>query len=485
MLVLTAPKAGIHTLPSEILREIFTLCTETTICPGLIITNSSQLLPAPFLLASICCLWRKLILNTPAFWRNLAIVIDAYRLHQLSGRREAMFIAIRTWLYRSHPAPILLTISTSRYADILSDAQACQYVLNFLEDLYNLLAMDCRRWKEVSLFLPQTAASYFMTLLDEKRYYLSRLTGLLLHKTPQDNQHELAFGHTAFIIPSLQHLSLVGYRLFQHIGASIFRGHGPANLVELTIDETDVQDPPQHWKLTLDHALLLLSHYRNTLERCHIGKIQPQDSSIINTPTMIYEFPRLRSLTVDFWTGACDREINSIPWFILIESFFERITASSRLQHLTVRRYTLPWSALNRAGVRTSTLWDSAAPTAPFLPFIERSHPNLLSLSLTAVPVTETSLIDVLRLCSDLVELEVGTYHTMFQSRSRGSGADIDWDTPLVVCGVLDSLTPRPGLGPTSTESPVLCPRLKKLELGQKHAELDSPVSRYSESNTR
>ncbi|TDL13241.1 hypothetical protein BD410DRAFT_810721, partial [Rickenella mellea] len=124
------PSANIHSLPDEILLEIFRHCIPLA-AQDRSIRNASQ---APLLLGRVCRLWRLLSLSSSALWYQLTIVWSKYD-HKKNMK------AMRVWLLRSKSHPLTIHVDL-----------ACEWCLSprFAKVLVLVAAQACR-WKDISI----------------------------------------------------------------------------------------------------------------------------------------------------------------------------------------------------------------------------------------------------------------------------------------------------------------------------------------------
>ncbi|TDL13418.1 hypothetical protein BD410DRAFT_810566, partial [Rickenella mellea] len=122
--------AIIHSLPNEILLEIFRECIPKT-AQDRSIRNASQ---APLLLGRVCRLWRLLSLSSSALWSNLTIVWT-------EDDRKKDLKATKVWLLRSESHPLTIHVDVAR---------ARCHSPRFSKVLV-LVAAQASRWKEISI----------------------------------------------------------------------------------------------------------------------------------------------------------------------------------------------------------------------------------------------------------------------------------------------------------------------------------------------
>ncbi|KAJ7042877.1 hypothetical protein C8F04DRAFT_1075092 [Mycena alexandri] len=120
----------IHTLPSEILVEIF-----VHFLPAYPEFPPLSGLLSPLLLCRICQEWRAIALSTPSLWSAIRITSprdgDALESHEVSKLE-----ILKTWLTRSRNCPLSLSLSGASHSLLLSD---------FLD----AIASHCRRWEHL------------------------------------------------------------------------------------------------------------------------------------------------------------------------------------------------------------------------------------------------------------------------------------------------------------------------------------------------
>ncbi|KAJ7726821.1 hypothetical protein DFH07DRAFT_852364 [Mycena maculata] len=173
------------TLPFEITSTIFLECLPDYS------DDSTRSYPsqddAPLVFTRVCRDWRTIAISTSTLWNHVRIELDS---DDGPGYIDSKWVSLLdTWLYRSEPQPLYLTISNRSYTE---PDQA----------LVDVLDRHSRRWREVTLKLP---FSHFSRLGATTSPMLERLT-LSAHGSPDIINPISAFRYS----PMLRHVCLEG-----------------------------------------------------------------------------------------------------------------------------------------------------------------------------------------------------------------------------------------------------------------------------------
>ncbi|KAJ7623762.1 hypothetical protein FB45DRAFT_926680 [Roridomyces roridus] len=129
----------IHTLPPEIMSEIF-----THVLPPYPLRPRANGFDSPTLLSHVCRSWREIALSTPRLWRAIAI--------HLSGLLScpAKVHMLETWLQRSQCCPLSISIRAGSHTKI-----------SLLDRVLPTLFAQCHRWEYLRLVGPFDLEIYF------------------------------------------------------------------------------------------------------------------------------------------------------------------------------------------------------------------------------------------------------------------------------------------------------------------------------------
>ncbi|TFK37576.1 hypothetical protein BDQ12DRAFT_736109 [Crucibulum laeve] len=143
--------ASIHTLPNELLEEIFLHCCSYTSDNHFVRPNSRE---APLLLCQISSHWRQLAQSMPALWSSLT-------LKHLSGLGFDLSIG-RQWLNMSKDTSLSLEAASGYVPDVYKSLRYEVYV----EDAFSLVLENVHRWKILSVQLNDSLAARFLGVPD-------------------------------------------------------------------------------------------------------------------------------------------------------------------------------------------------------------------------------------------------------------------------------------------------------------------------------
>ncbi|KAK7453571.1 hypothetical protein VKT23_011848 [Stygiomarasmius scandens] len=263
-------------LPSEILSEIFVHCLPQ----GRNATRS--LTDAPLLLGQICRVWREVSLSTPYLWTSLHIAIpDITRDGKYLGKvMEMRTKGVETWLARSGT---MLPLSVSIYASCRMDRNYVGLLPPLLKPLFDCLAAQLYRWKEIEIETPVQYTILFKECLD-LAFPGWNHNQLVILNTLSFQGHGSYDGNTSlsclFSAPNLRRISwngFIGRMKHTHIISS--------KLTHLDVCFHD-------FDLISDQVLGLLSQFSASLQfcrlQCHI------EANML--PRAIIHFPFLQTL---------------------------------------------------------------------------------------------------------------------------------------------------------------------------------------------
>ncbi|TDL16600.1 hypothetical protein BD410DRAFT_616276 [Rickenella mellea] len=134
--------SAIHTLPPELLTEIFMHCIpvhrDDNLPPYPPIPHRSR---APLLLGRVCGMWRIISASSPDLWSRISIVQAQSRIDCKKDLE-----ATKLWISRSSSRPL------SIYID--SDSDNDDHLQEFLPPLLELIASQSWRWRDIEINLP-------------------------------------------------------------------------------------------------------------------------------------------------------------------------------------------------------------------------------------------------------------------------------------------------------------------------------------------
>lgn len=182
--------APIAQLPSEILSEIFLLCTDrwmhhSPLVFGPLHERIYHLDKSPLLISSICRKWNNLAFNTPKLWASFSLFI-------LPNHCEIDLQLMRLWLTRSAQCPLSISLE---YFNI--------FPLGPVKPLIEALVSCSDRWQNIRLSVSPPLIRY----LSPARNHMPQLQWLFI--TNNDNVAITDTGMNTFeIAPQLRHLKL-------------------------------------------------------------------------------------------------------------------------------------------------------------------------------------------------------------------------------------------------------------------------------------
>lgn len=314
-------RAGISTLPVEILAEIFWHCVPdaATFQDPVLRTHQAHPLNAPILLTRVSRYWREIALNTPSLWSSLSLADGA-----CGGIRvvDAYLSALKTWLSLSQSLPLRIKLDAENHYSIM---------ITYL----SLLCDEADRWNEV--YLESCHPTHFQT---SHKSSFPILTSLSLKLTSTD------YGHTQFPV------------FFDALSSA-------PNLRRVDITFHSMAGLPLPWSALTEYAFRCTHHYLPILDlpqfvvemrKCHslakaLFEITEGVSSCwikvaldgdMNDNLRRATLPRLLHLTI----STDDTNV--------FDALFDSLSAPS-LEHITIQstdQYGSPWGQSNNLALK-------------------------------------------------------------------------------------------------------------------------------------
>ncbi|KDR69863.1 hypothetical protein GALMADRAFT_271918 [Galerina marginata CBS 339.88] len=201
-------------LPPELISKIFCLYVlgnRKESCPPVASPGHRKLLPAPFLLASICRTWREIALSTPNMWTSINIYVGS-AVDILPASRM-----VKAWTAHSAQLPLTLKVEFSENVD------QSQTNREMASHLFTEVRKVSARWYHLILHIH---SSYYASLTDDIEG-----TPLLeaLQLDPVSDPDQVLQPFVLLNSPQLIHLD-VSYHLLSQIAVrfdnlAYFKGH--------------------------------------------------------------------------------------------------------------------------------------------------------------------------------------------------------------------------------------------------------------------
>ncbi|KAF5347268.1 hypothetical protein D9756_009981 [Leucocoprinus leucothites] len=364
-------------LPPDILQEIFYHCLPIS-------RNATMSIDEPPLsLGRVCKRWRHIAYSTPRLWTTLHIVAVPLSYLVSNQRDKALLDAISSWLSRSGALPLSISV----YHDVPSPSGG-RLMNNEVQPYLNIIARHAHRWKSV----------YFVFRDVDWIEVLSQFTDIplleVLHvcdhgessswNAPDSSEAITTLARDSGILraPRLRSLDLPCYLI--HSAEDVQW----QNLTSLGIT----------YRIFVLEEFARISSQCNNLTECIIAFTyvtsswnsdvwQPIVSPAPSTP---YTMPALRTLTI-FAKTLNDAAVGDI---------FERISAPA-LAHLTWGRFAWPSD-------EAFVSWIERRMVQSLSDFLGRLVSPLEELELSLESITDSTLVDILKLVPGLKRLSLG-----------------------------------------------------------------------------
>ncbi|KAF5347269.1 hypothetical protein D9756_009986 [Leucocoprinus leucothites] len=380
----------INNLPSDVLQEIFYHCLP--VAHNVIMSINEP----PLLLGRVCKRWRDVAFSTPRLWNSLHIV--AVPLTFLTNeRKQAILGNISSWLARSGVLPL----SISLYHDSQSPTRG-RTKNPEVQPYLDVIIPHSRRWKSICFILRDI--NWLEIFSQFHANDVPELESLHI----KDNYYSTSWTYPEEPVSTAEALAREG---------GILRGSRLRSLDLPSYIAHTLGDGMRWWHLTALHIAYwtfpfedfarIASQCPNLIE-CTIRLSYVRISSSVDdghgfsTPTSpsslpMITLPALRNLTIHARPNISDDTV--------VRDLFDHISAPS-LIHLTWERSTLaePWPYLF-SSLENDFVQSLAA-------FLEKLVDPLEELDLWLNPVSQDTLIKILRCVPKLKRLSLEAYTT-------------------------------------------------------------------------
>ncbi|KAK7027285.1 hypothetical protein VNI00_015374 [Paramarasmius palmivorus] len=334
----------IRRMPSDILREIFTLSNSGRIRPLCI--------PVPLSLSAVCGRWREVALQTPALWSSIDIFLQEE--WEKNGQYNHLHRTVLTFLERSQNVPLDIILN---FDGILPDSDATS--------ILDALVAHSWRWQRLKLgnTLEECLRHQAFAPLESKGLPMLRTLALLDSREASIDDDTICNGYICRLFTCCPQLTSL----------------------RVKVDAPFTVQDSLPWQ--------------------QIQKLEVRDSTCAAGLAVVAQCPNVDHLTVNRLTDSGRSDISHIAGPIKRLSIMghaeEHVT--SVMKNVSFDQLT----SLEICGrpYRSSSTWDCAHDDT--VNFLLRSSCRLTSLTLDGVPFSDKDTLSLLRLMPALTYLHI------------------------------------------------------------------------------